>query len=111
MPRMARGKSSTGVYHVMIRGINQQNIFEEDEDKQRFVERLAIVKAELGFELYAYCLINTGDGSMILQIKEVALSFNMAITYQKQRKSKAKAEYVTKPKIIEPSPCVILWEG
>lgn len=58
MPRKAREKSSTGVYHVMIRGINQQNIFEDDEDRQRFVERLAIVKKELNFELYAYCLMN-----------------------------------------------------
>ena len=58
MPRMAREKSSTGVYHVMVRGINQQNIFEDDEDRRRFVERLGIVKKNLKFELYAYCLMN-----------------------------------------------------
>ena len=58
MPRMARKKSSTGVYHIMIRGINQQNIFDDDEDRQRFVERLAIVKKELKFDLYAYCLMS-----------------------------------------------------
>ena len=42
----------------MIRGINQQNIFEDAEDRQRFVKRLAIVKKDLGFELYAYCLMD-----------------------------------------------------
>ena len=32
MPRQARKLSRTGVYHVMLRGINRQDIFEEDED-------------------------------------------------------------------------------
>ncbi|NLP31500.1 MAG: transposase, partial [Clostridiales bacterium] len=31
MPRAPREKSSTGVYHVMLRGINRQIIFEDDE--------------------------------------------------------------------------------
>ena len=34
MPRRAREKSSTGIYHVVLRGINRQIIFEEDEDKE-----------------------------------------------------------------------------
>ena len=33
MPRIARKKSISNFYHVMIRGINRQNIFEEDEDR------------------------------------------------------------------------------
>ena len=32
MPRAAREKSDTGIYHVMLRGINRQIIFEDDED-------------------------------------------------------------------------------
>ncbi len=32
MPRQARESSGTGIYHVMMRGINHQNIFEEQED-------------------------------------------------------------------------------
>ena len=31
MPRQSRKKSSTGIYHVMLRGINKQDIFEEEE--------------------------------------------------------------------------------
>ncbi|HBQ86986.1 MAG TPA: transposase, partial [Syntrophomonas sp.] len=27
MPRTAREKSESGIYHIMLRGINQQNIF------------------------------------------------------------------------------------
>ena len=32
MPRTARDQSATGSYHVMIRGINRQDIFEAPED-------------------------------------------------------------------------------
>ena len=31
MPRQARKESGTGIYHVMLRGINRQDIFEEQE--------------------------------------------------------------------------------
>ena len=32
MARQIRKKSGTGIYHVMLRGINRQDIFENDED-------------------------------------------------------------------------------
>ena len=32
MARQIRKKSGTGIYHVMLRGINRQDIFEDDED-------------------------------------------------------------------------------
>ena len=35
MPRQARQASGTGIYHVMMRGINHQNIFEEQEEYSR----------------------------------------------------------------------------
>ncbi len=57
MPRAAREKSRTGRYHIMLRGINQQQIFEEDEDYQRFIEILKDCKEICGYELYAYCLM------------------------------------------------------
>lgn len=57
MPRQARKKSKTGIYHVMLRGINHQQIFEDNEDKQRFIETLARYKDECGYYLYAYCLM------------------------------------------------------
>ena len=40
MPRQARRKSESGIYHVMLRGINQQLIFEDAEDNQKFLEIL-----------------------------------------------------------------------
>ena len=37
MPRQARKESGTGIYHVMLRGINRQDIFEEAEDYMRLL--------------------------------------------------------------------------
>ena len=40
MARSAREKSASGIYHVMVRGINHQDIFFDDEDYQRFLETM-----------------------------------------------------------------------
>ncbi len=37
MSRQARQKSQSGIYHVILRGINKQVIFEEEEDRQKFL--------------------------------------------------------------------------
>ena len=58
MPRTARQKSGTGIYHVMLRGIGKQNIFEDDLDKDSFLKILLESKEKSGFQLYAYCLMN-----------------------------------------------------
>lgn len=58
MSRTVRKKSSTGIYHVLARGINQQRIFEEEADFAAYLEVLARVKREASFTLFAYCLMN-----------------------------------------------------
>jgi len=58
MPRQARKKSKTGIYHILVRGINRQNIFHDDEDKHTYLERLSGCKDTCNFELYAYCLMD-----------------------------------------------------
>ena len=57
MPRYERKASSTGIYHVMLRGINKQLIFEEREDYEKILAIIAEVKEISGFKLYAYCLM------------------------------------------------------
>lgn len=41
----------------MLRGINQQQIFEEREDYEKFLEILQVCKAICEFKLFAYCLM------------------------------------------------------
>jgi REP element-mobilizing transposase RayT len=57
MPRQARKKSESGIYHIMLRGINQQQIFEDREDYEKFLEILKDCKAICEFKLFAYCLM------------------------------------------------------
>ncbi|MCR3956768.1 MAG: transposase [Gudongella sp.] len=57
MPRTSRVRSKTGIYHIMLRGINRQTIFEDSEDAQKFLYTLGDIKKISGYELYAYCLM------------------------------------------------------
>ena len=47
MPRQARKESSTGIFHVMMRGINHQNIFEDEEDNYQFINTLDRMRANI----------------------------------------------------------------
>ena len=58
MTRTARKKSSSGIYHLVVRGINRQNIFEYPEDREKYLDSLKIVKGISGFKLYGYCLLD-----------------------------------------------------
>ena len=57
VPRAARQQSQTGIYHVILRGINRQQIFFDDEDSETFIRLLKQVRDVSGFDLYAYCLM------------------------------------------------------
>lgn len=58
MARRARQKSSANLYHIILRGINQQIIFVEEADYVSFLKILREQKEKLDFEIYAYCLMN-----------------------------------------------------
>ncbi len=70
MPRRARLKSESGIYHVMLRGINQQVIFGDEEDNQKFLEVLNDCKAVSGYKLFAYCLMGNHIHLLIKVEKE-----------------------------------------
>ena len=58
MPRTAREQSTTGIYHVMIRGINCQDIFEEPDYYRKIIQTLASLKEvtaeDMQSEIWAY---------------------------------------------------------
>ena len=70
MPRNARKQSRTGVYHIIIRGINRQGIFHDDEDKSVFMDKLSKYKKEYSFMLYAYCLMNNHIHLLVKEAEE-----------------------------------------
>ena len=70
MPRAARKKSSTGIYHVMLRGADRRIIFSDNEDCSRFVETLRRVKLDSGFRMFAYCLMGNHVHLLIKEERE-----------------------------------------
>ena len=62
--------SQSGVYHILFRGVNQQNIFEEKADYKKLKEAIAKVKEEMDFVIYAYCFMSN-HVHMVLKEKEV----------------------------------------
>lgn len=67
MPRKSREISPTGVYHVMIRGINRCDIFMDDQDRGKFLKTLRAVTAPVDKDkspippfcnIHAYCLMD-----------------------------------------------------
>ena len=57
IPRAPRKKSNTNVYHVIIRGINRQNIFLDKQDFKKFLKEVKRTKEVYKYELYAYVLM------------------------------------------------------
>lgn len=70
MPRQARNKSGIGIYHIMLRGVNQQQIFEEQEDCAKFLQVLRDCKAISEFKLFAYCLMGNHIHILLQETKE-----------------------------------------
>ena len=57
MPRRAREKSKSEIYHIIMRGINRQTIFEDEEDCDQFLQTLQRYKEKSRYKVYAYCLM------------------------------------------------------
>ena len=59
MPRQARQYSTGYYYHIMLRGINRQNLFEDDNDRIRFIDTLfRFAEQAEGFKIAAWCLMS-----------------------------------------------------
>ena len=79
MPRAPRHTTPTGIYHVMMRGINHQVIFEDTEDYEYFMacmERFGISYDDEGMPAgqnctyYAYCLMSNHFHLLIREREE-----------------------------------------
>ena len=57
MPRQARLDAPGILQHVMARGIERRNIFQDDKDRSSFLKRFAVVLEETQTRCYAWALI------------------------------------------------------
>lgn len=69
MVRCARKKSASGIYHIMMRGINRQDIFLDDEDHRHFLKSVKRIKESGSCAIYGYCLMGNHI-HLLLQEKE-----------------------------------------
>ena len=83
VPRKPREKSETGIYHVIVRGIGQQDIFYEEDDFQRYLETAKKVSRESGVSVLGYCLMTNHvhlllkeeDGDISVFMKRLGVSY------------------------------------
>ncbi|MEA4825924.1 MAG: transposase [Clostridium sp.] len=59
MPRTARIKSNSCIYHVMMRSISDVKLFKNYKDKDKFLKILKKYKTSFLFQIYGYCLMDT----------------------------------------------------
>ena len=58
MPRTARQKSPSHIYHIITRGINKQDLFLNFEDRWKYLHILSDNARKFSYSLYAYCLMS-----------------------------------------------------
>ncbi len=83
MTRQPRKLSNTGIYHIIIRGNERKNIFQDSDDKQRFLDGIESKKKESSFIVYAYCLmdnhvhllLNTNNDDLAAIMKSIAVRY------------------------------------
>lgn len=73
MPRQTRKKSSTNIYHVVVRGVNRQTMFEEAKDYIKYLDMLLYYKEKYKFKLFAYCLMSN-HVHLVLQTADSPIS-------------------------------------
>ena len=57
MPRKARLDAPGALHHIMVRGINKSAIFDDDQDRRKFLERLAENIGAAKCSIYAWVLM------------------------------------------------------
>lgn len=83
VPREARTKSKTGVYHIIWRGANRQEIFHDDLDWIKFLDILKRYKIKYQLAIYAWCLmgnhvhllIKEGNEDISITMKRIGISY------------------------------------
>ena len=94
LARQARQKSFTGYFHVIVRGVGKQILFEEDKDYGYYVALLDKYSKETKVDICAYCLmenhvhmlVHDASDDLAQFMKKMGVSY---ATYYKNEKEKA----------------------
>lgn len=73
MARKARVKSRTGIYHIIVRGLDMQAVLGDEDDKSEFLNLLQYYKSRCDYEVYGYLIL---DDHIHMILKEGAKSIS-----------------------------------
>jgi putative transposase len=74
MPRIARGETVGGIYHIINRGNMKMQVFDDTEDYEYFLELLEIGTKREKVEIHAYCLMPNHFHLLLVPQEEKSLS-------------------------------------
>lgn len=94
MPRHARLDIQGAIHHVMTRGLNGQNLFLNDSDRDEFLKRLQTALEKTSCKCYAWVLmsnhvhllIRTGTGSLSDLLRKLLTGYAVYFNRKHQRR-------------------------
>ena len=79
MPRhVKRQQSSTGLYHVFVKGINKEKIFDQTREKAYFKRIIKESLSKYDVEIHAYCIMSNHAHLVIKSDGKQKLSYFMS---------------------------------
>jgi len=88
MPRQGRIDSPGALHHVIVRGIERRRIFQDGQDRNRFVDRLGTILSETATPCYAWVLLRNHlllrTGSVPIATMTRRLLTDYAVTYNRR---------------------------
>jgi REP element-mobilizing transposase RayT len=92
MPRQARIDAPGALYHIIFRGIERRNIFKDNTDRKRFLERLGSILQKtatpcFGWALipnHSHLLLKTGKETMAQIMRRLLTGY--AVTFNRRHR-------------------------
>ena len=76
MIKIPRYYSPSKIYHIILKGIDNQNLFYDDSDRRIFLNHLVKTKKDFNFNLYSFCLMDN-HVHMVMKSEKDFLSKSM----------------------------------
>ncbi len=74
MPRQAREKTLYGIYHITQRGSGQRSLFQNREDRIKWLSILKKAREKYQFRLYAFCASQDDEYHLVINLQGADLS-------------------------------------
>ena len=71
MPRIARNQYNGKIFHITVKGINSEYIFDNNEDKTEYLKLLHEKKININIKILAYCIMNN-HAHILLKCEEIS---------------------------------------